>query len=588
VANESDQKGAPPRPPSGTQPRVTGPRASQRPSETMAKASTQYDSEPPPSRSQPPVKLPSREMAAAAEPAPVASDGDAYIGTTVAGRYKILRKLGEGGMGVVYLAEHVFIEKKVAIKILSDDMSRKADLVARFMQEAKAASKIGHENIIDITDFGETASGGVFFVMEFLDGADLSHAIRDGGPMAIDRTRYIFNQICRALGAAHSKGIIHRDMKPENIYLVTREGRADWVKVLDFGIAKISSLDEGGSRLTRTGMIFGTPEYMSPEQARGDKPDHRVDVYAAGCILYEMLTGDVPFHAETFMGVLTKHMFEQPQPPSQRAPHQSISAELEAVVLKALAKDRDQRYQTMKDLALAFEGAVGGDATLAWGNEGSGVIPMPKGDTSNLVKLGGATAQKMPSASLTGAPIADEPKKSKTGLIAGLLVVGLLGGGAAVVALKKKAPEPPPVAPPVVEKVEPKAVQPPKPVEPTKPAAPVASKIQLESTPSGAEVFSGAEKLGLTPTTLEYPPDTAPFEVSLRKKGYREQKLRVSPDRSRDYVVELAVEQRKEKPASSRPAARPAAAPVEAKQPEAKPEVKPAGKLRDLKDPFAN
>jgi serine/threonine-protein kinase len=520
--------------------------------------------------------------AAAPEPAPVAPvDGDQYIGTTVAGRYKILRKLGEGGMGVVYLAEHVFIEKKVAIKILSDDMSRKADLVARFMQEAKAASKIGHENIIDITDFGETASGGVFFVMEFLDGADLSHYIREGGPMSIDRVRYIFNQICRALGAAHSKGIIHRDMKPENIYLITREGKADWVKVLDFGIAKISSLDEGGSRLTRTGMIFGTPEYMSPEQARGDKPDHRVDVYAAGCILYEMLTGDVPFHAETFMGVLTKHMFEQPQPPSQRAPDQHISPELEEVVLKALAKDRDQRYQNMKDLALAFEGAVGGDATLAWGNEGSGVMNVPKGETSNLVRLGGATARKMPAANITGAPITDGPK-SRMPMILGLVALLAIGGGAAVVVLNKKPP-PPTVTPnPVVQKVEPKPVE--KPVEKPKPVEPVISKISLESTPSGADVFAGAEKLGVTPATLEYKPDTAPFEVSLRKKGFKEQKLKVSPDRSRDYVVELSAE-RKESHPTAKPTTKPAA--VEAK-PEAKPEVKPAGKLRDLKDPFAN
>jgi len=296
----------------------------------------------------------------------------------------VLSKLGEGGMGVVYLAEHVFIEKKVAVKILSEDFARKADLVARFMQEAKAASKIGHENIIDITDFGETASGSVFFVMEYLDGADLAHHIRDGA-VSIGRTRYIMNQVCRALGAAHGKGIIHRDLKPENIYLIERNGRPDFVKILDFGIAKMSSLDEGGARLTRTGMIFGTPEYMSPEQAKGDRPDHRVDIYAAGCILYEMLTGDVPFHAETFMGVLTKHMFEVPEPPSVRAPNAGITPELEVVVLKALAKDRDHRYQTMKEMALAMEEAAGGNPQAAWGNESSGVMMLPR-KTSNDVK----------------------------------------------------------------------------------------------------------------------------------------------------------------------------------------------------------
>src|SRR4029079_8205436 len=194
----------------------------------------------------------------------------------------------------------------------------------------------------------------------------------------LERARYIMNQVCRALGAAHAKGIIHRDLKPENIYLIERNGRPDFVKILDFGIAKMSSLDEGGSRLTRTGMIFGTPEYMSPEQAKGDKPDHRVDIYAAGCILYEMLTGDVPFHAETFMGVLTKHMFEDPQPPSQRNPNAVIPPDVEAVCMRALAKDRDQRFQTMKEMAVALEEAAGGSAQGAWGNESSGVLLLPK------------------------------------------------------------------------------------------------------------------------------------------------------------------------------------------------------------------
>src|SRR5581483_4360933 len=342
-----------------------------------------------------------QQPAAAPSQPPHDPSGDPYMGQNVAGRYKILRKLGEGGMGVVYLAEHVFIEKKVAIKILSEDFARKADLVARYMQEAKAASKIGHENIIDITDFGETPNGSVFFVMEFLDGADLAHHIKQGGAMGLVRAKYIMNQICRALGAAHSKGIIHRDMKPENIYLVEREGKPDFVKILDFGIAKISSLDEGGSRLTRTGMIFGTPEYMSPEQARGDKPDHRVDIYAAGCILYEMLTGDTPFHADTFMGVLTKHMFEQPVPPSQRSPQAGIPADVEAVVLKALTKDREQRFQTMKEMAIALEEATGGDPSEAWGSEGSQVMPVA-GRTSSH-----APVSKPPSR--TPAPIAEEP-----------------------------------------------------------------------------------------------------------------------------------------------------------------------------------
>ncbi|HEY1587508.1 MAG TPA: protein kinase, partial [Polyangia bacterium] len=305
----------------GSQPRITPTPSQQRFNDTMAAPGMATPTPRPPTGAQAALARPATNppaVAAVEETAPQGTElpghSDPYLGSTIADRYRVISKLGEGGMGVVYLAEHVFIEKRVALKVLSEDFARKADLVARFMQEAKAASKIGHENIVDITDFGETASGSVFFAMEFLDGMDLAGHIKSGGAMSFPRAKQIMNQICRALGAAHSKGIIHRDMKPENVYLVTREGRADFVKVLDFGIAKMSALDEGGSRLTRTGMIFGTPEYMSPEQAKGDKPDHRVDIYAAGCILYEMLTGDVPFHAETFMGVLTKHMFENPEP----------------------------------------------------------------------------------------------------------------------------------------------------------------------------------------------------------------------------------------------------------------------------------
>jgi serine/threonine-protein kinase len=536
--------------------------------------------------------------------APAPGTGDPYLGTTVAGRYKILSKLGEGGMGVVYLAEHVFIEKKVAIKILSEDFARKADLVTRFMQEAKAASKIGHENIIDITDFGETASGSVFFVMEYLDGSDLARHIRDHGPIELNRTVLIMNQLCRALGAAHSKGIIHRDLKPENIYLVEREGRGDFVKVLDFGIAKISSLDEGGSRLTRTGMIFGTPEYMSPEQARGDRPDHRVDIYAAGCILYEMLTGDVPFHAETFMGVLTKHMFEAPQPPSQRAPQVYIPPGVEAVVLKALAKDRDQRFQSMKEMALALADAVGVDAAQAWAGESSGVMPIPQTSSSQAIQLptgaqpatsaAGArpTSSQPATATSSSPPTTSPPSRSRGGLFAGLgAAVALAGvGTVAYIKMRPQQTTPPPAV--TTSTVAPTPVTPPAPkpaVEAPKPAAPVKSVIVIGSNPADAEIFNGPERLGVTPTKIELDATTAPFDVVLKRKGYKEAKLRIQPDRNREYVLDLQKERGGSsggtKAASKAPA--PSATPTPTVTPKST-EPKPTGKLRDLKDPFAN
>jgi serine/threonine-protein kinase len=520
---------------------------------------------------------------------PVEEPSDPYIGTTVADRYRVLSKLGEGGMGVVYLAEHVFIEKKVAIKILSEDFARKPDLVARFMQEAKAASKIGHENIIDITDFGETASGSVFFVMEFLEGADLAHHIREGA-MTLERARYIMNQVCRALGAAHTKGIIHRDLKPENVYLIERNGRPDFVKILDFGIAKMSSLDEGGARLTKTGMIFGTPEYMSPEQAKGDRPDHRVDIYAAGCILYEMMTGDVPFHAETFMGVLTKHMFEQPELPSVRAPG-NVPPDVERVVLKALAKDRDQRFQTMKEMAVALEECSGGNPQAAWGSEGSGVMLIPKrsdkSDPSVRIPIGPSVPTTAPPDALSQT-LRKPPGRG--GMFGVAALVGVVAVGGAVAFIKLKTPPPLPkqvimVPPPQVVMPPPVVVQ--KPAEPARPPEPTHHELSIKSEPSDADVFNGVERLGATPLVLTWNESPTVVALTLKKKGYKDAPLRVSADKNHEYVVPLA---RSHSSSSnpSRPAARPSAPMVAPAPAEAKPEAKPAGKLRDLKDPFAN
>ena len=290
---------------------------------------------------------------------PPASD-DPLIGTVVSERYRIIRKVGEGGMGAVYQAEHALIEKRVALKILFQDLTRRPDLVARFLQEAKSASRIGQENVIDISDFGQSADGLVYIAMEFLDGRDLGKTLRAEKQLPWVRTRPILMQIAKALRAAHSHGIIHRDMKPENVYLVDREGRPDFVKVLDFGIAKVVSADDNdGPRLTQTGMIFGTPEYMSPEQAQGHPPDHRVDVYAVGCIMYHMLTGAVPFTADSFMGILTKHLLEPVVPPRKRRPDLGIPADVEAVCLRAMEKDRDKRWPDMDAFYQAL-GAAGG------------------------------------------------------------------------------------------------------------------------------------------------------------------------------------------------------------------------------------
>jgi serine/threonine protein kinase len=285
---------------------------------------------------------------------PPAPTDDPLVGRVISERYRVIRKLGEGGMGAVYLAEHVFIEKKVALKVLASELSRRDDLAKRFLQEAKSASRIGHENIIDISDFGQTEDGLVFFAMEYLDGVDLGGLVRQQGALPWSRAKPIVMQIGKALRAAHAQGIVHRDMKPENIFVLQREGRPDFIKLLDFGIAKVTGgLGDEGPRLTRTGMIFGTPEYMAPEQAEGKAADHRVDIYAAGCVIYHCITGVTPFQADSFMAMLTKHLLEDPIAPSARRPDLAIPPELDELILRALEKDRDQRWQNMDEMIAA-------------------------------------------------------------------------------------------------------------------------------------------------------------------------------------------------------------------------------------------
>jgi serine/threonine protein kinase len=282
----------------------------------------------------------------------VTDSEDPLLNRVLSERYRILKKLGEGGMGVVYLAEHVVIEKKIALKVLFPDLTRRSDLVQRFLQEAKSASRIGHENVIDITDFGQSPEGYVFIAMEYLVGQDLGQLLKASGPLPWPRAQPIVLQIVKALRAAHERGIVHRDMKPENVFVSPRDDGREFVKVLDFGIAKVLGLDEEAPRLTRTGMIFGTPEYMSPEQAQGQPVDHRVDIYAVGCILYHMLTGEVPFKAESFMGILSKHMVEAPIAPSTRNP--AVEPQVEALINRAMEKDPTRRFQTMGEFADAL------------------------------------------------------------------------------------------------------------------------------------------------------------------------------------------------------------------------------------------
>ena len=283
---------------------------------------------------------------------------DSLVGSTISGRYQIDKLLGEGGMGAVYLAQHTLMHKRVAIKVLHAEMTRMPEVVTRFEREAMAASHMDHPNVAAATDFGKLENGAFFLVLEFVEGKSLRDVL-DFGALAVKRALHIGRQIAAALVRAHGLGIVHRDLKPENIMLVERDGDADFVKVLDFGIAKVP-VDEiikgkgaaAKTALTQAGMVYGTPEYMAPEQALGQEIDARADLYALGVMLYEMLTGLRPFESESRVALLGMQVTQQAPTFRERAPDLSIPSSVEALVRSLLekeAKDRPADARTVHD-----------------------------------------------------------------------------------------------------------------------------------------------------------------------------------------------------------------------------------------------
>ena len=286
---------------------------------------------------------------------------DLLLGQTV-GNYRVTEKLGEGGMGSVYLAEHPTIGKKVALKVLHAEFATNTEVVERFFNEAKSVNAIGHPNIVDIVDYGVIQTGPrgtdqlVYFIMEYLSGLTLAQVIRNEAPLPPERALTIALQVGDALSSSHKAGIVHRDLKPDNIILMTRGREQDFVKLLDFGIAKLTNDGRTGNR-TRTGIVLGTPAYMSPEQCEGSaKVDHRTDIYALGICLYEMLVGRVPFIGEGYGEILVQHLTQKPIEPSR---YRMMSPHVEQVVLKALEKRPELRYPTMDEMIRAMADPVG-------------------------------------------------------------------------------------------------------------------------------------------------------------------------------------------------------------------------------------
>ena len=466
-------------------------------------------------------------------------DTDPVLGTTV-GAYHVKRLIGAGGMGRVYLAEHVLLGRKVALKMLLPEYSLMEQAVKRFFREAQAVNRIAHENIIEITDFIEEIGGTNYYVMEYLDGFSLHALLKKKKSLPTERALAIAKQVCAALAAAHEVGIVHRDLKPENIFIVDKAGCSDFVKLLDFGIAKLVGQKQG-TALTIAGSVMGTPEYMSPEQARGAKIDHRTDIYSMGAVLYNMITGTIPYEASSYSQLLIRQMTQKPRRPSTvpdlRHP---ISPALDALIMRCLAQEPPDRFQEMKALEAAL-------AQLE-----------PPAEPGPAAVVTQARASRDP-AGRQQAPVG---RSWALPVFIGVCLVVTAGFGIATLVryLGSRDSAAPPVEPAKVA---------------TQPAAPSAAakaqiRVSFASTPAGATVSRAGSRtsLGITPFTAEFEPLEQRQTFVFRLAGYDDLHKEVTLGDGHEVLAQLARLQPSQQPAS-KPASRPAPKPAP---------VRPAGR----------
>ena len=372
------------------------------------------------------------------------------VGSVIAERYHIIKKLGEGGMGQVYLAEHVKMGRKSAVKVMNPGMVQNVDAISRFNREAQNASRINHPNVAGIYDFGETPDGLVYLAMEFVEGKPLTEIIREHGALPPMRASEIARQTAEGLGIAHDMGIVHRDLKPDNIMVAKGRGGADLVKVVDFGIAKAAASEE--QKVTKTGMVVGTPEYMSPEQLSGDPLDARSDIYALALVTFNMLTGKLPFPGETMQETMIMRLTDDPHPLSAMKPDVPWPADLQAVMNKALARAADQRYKTSSEFAHDLVQAIDRMPVTSITSMGTEVLNRISKDSAaaqtaatvqvNVPKTRVANSGDMTPPARPAASPAHTPTKSKTGMYAGIGVGVVAAGVAAFLFLKPPGSKP--------------------------------------------------------------------------------------------------------------------------------------------------
>ncbi|MDB4965141.1 MAG: Serine/threonine protein kinase [Myxococcales bacterium] len=445
------------------------------------------------------------------------------------GAYQLLQPIGSGGMGSVFEAVHAELGKRCAIKVLHDEYSHNSKIVRRFFNEARAVAKIRHENIIDVYDFGKTPDRYYYFVMELLEGSSLADELKRLGRIELKRACFVVGQIARALAAVHAAGIVHRDLKPGNLFLTRRAQVEDFVKVLDFGIAKL--ITKSHLEQTETGVVIGTTRYMAPEQCRGGKEvDHRADVYALGTVFYGMVAGRLPFTADNPGDLVVQHLTEVPPPLSYFYPG-TLPPELEALAARALAKNPADRFQSMDELAdvlVPFGGPERGLApTVRDPMSGPPSVDLDLDDTPPMVP---AVRTPAPDVSTETRPerqvTRPHPKLPGRGRavaigVAGVTLLAAVVGVAAVLRTRHRAPTPAPVTQPATAVVAPPA-----------PRVADTVSILISSVPDDARVLLVGDDtpLGKTPFDWQAKRGTAPLRLRLVKDGFESVEQEVVPN----------------------------------------------------------